>query len=533
VKLVPYIVGLLAIETKDEATCGVSGDVECIQTHARQVNLKTSLKIPLTASTILELTGSQFLHGYMNHRFESSSKSHQLVARARQFSSFIMVIGNMAGASILEPKDAIIVLNKVRGNNFTLDAFAIVGDSLCFHCYLSQDEVLIPLLLEELPTAKEFKDAVKSLSPEQQRFARAYRSMQLASSVFGVCIVQIKPQLEALLGLPADALDKEMKLTQDLMELFVEYQIPSDMFSYNGIHGNSVATQDILSNVKDNVKGVMDVIHSEKEKQLKAEQAKTEMAVEKAVQSAARDHVAHYQRRKLAMASPKIGAMMSTRSCSSQLRGTVQLFGAKGWESEGASDDFDFDSPPSQPKDESVSNRFKHTNELHTTPPSDQHGVDFTLTPKILDAAIELNGEGNALRSTIIKTGPSWVRNRQENLLASRITQHLSSDEIKVEKNKAFDLLDALSRSGSLPIAFSDLHVIVAVTHCFDKDVMSTVVCDNVNPIEKLERSTLLLASTVHGLPARELIGDVNELHRLEKSMQFLIEPAETAKVNN
>lgn len=126
-KLVPYIVGLLAIETKDEATCGVSGDVECIQTHARQVNLKTSLKIPLTASTILELTGSQFLHGYMNHRFESSSKSHQLVARARQFSSFIMVIGNMAGASILEPKDAIIVLNKVRGNNVTLDAFCYCG----------------------------------------------------------------------------------------------------------------------------------------------------------------------------------------------------------------------------------------------------------------------------------------------------------------------------------------------------------------------------------------------------------------------
>ena len=56
---------------------------------------------------------------------------------------------------------------------------------------------------------------------------------------------------------------------------------------------------------------------------------------------------------------------------------------------------------------------------------------------------------------------------------------------------------------------------------------MSTVVCDNVNPIEKLERSTLLLASAVHGVPARELIGDVNELRRLEKSMQFLIEPAE------
>ena len=143
--------------------------------------------------------------------------------------------------------------------------------------------MIIPLLLEELPTAKEFKDAIKSLSPEQQCFARAYRKMQLASSVFGVCVIQIKPQLEALLGLPPDALDKEMKLTQDLMELFIEYQVPSDLLSYSGF-SDDVATQDKIANVRDNVKSVMDVVEAEKEKQLKVEQAKTEMATEKTVQ---------------------------------------------------------------------------------------------------------------------------------------------------------------------------------------------------------------------------------------------------------
>ena len=132
--------------------------------------------------------------------------------------------------------------------------------------------MLIPLLLEELPTAKEFKDAVKSLSPEQQRFAKAYRKMQLASSVFGICVIQIKPQLEVLLGLPPDALDKEMKLTQDLQELFIEYQAPSDLLSYNGFL-EDVATEDKISNVRDNVKGVMDIVSAEKEKQLKMEQA--------------------------------------------------------------------------------------------------------------------------------------------------------------------------------------------------------------------------------------------------------------------
>ena len=103
------------------------------------------------------------------------------------------------------------------------------------------------MLLEELPTAKEFKDAIQSLSEEQQRFCKAYRQMQLASSVFGVCVIQIKPQLEALLGLPSDALDKEMKLTQDLMELFVEFQVPSDLLSCNSFDDN-VARADKISN---------------------------------------------------------------------------------------------------------------------------------------------------------------------------------------------------------------------------------------------------------------------------------------------
>lgn len=144
------------------------------------------------------------------------------------------------------------------------------------------------MLLEELPTAKEFKDAIKSLSEEQQRFCKAYRQMQLASSVFGICVIQIKPQLETLLGLPSDALDKEMKLTQDLMELFVEFQVPSDLLSYNGFDDN-VAVADKLSNVKDNVKSVMDVINAEKEKQLKDEKEKTEMAMEQTFGSVARE----------------------------------------------------------------------------------------------------------------------------------------------------------------------------------------------------------------------------------------------------
>lgn len=111
----PHTVGLLTIESDD-------GETECIHTHSREF-LKSSLKVPLSAATVLDLNGKQYLHGYMNHRFGTTSKRHQLVARARQFSSFIMIVGNMTDSSTLDPKDAVIVQNKVC--EFALDEWYV------------------------------------------------------------------------------------------------------------------------------------------------------------------------------------------------------------------------------------------------------------------------------------------------------------------------------------------------------------------------------------------------------------------------
>ncbi len=66
----------------------------------------------------------------------------------------------------------------------------------------NKDEFTLPLDLETIPTPKEFKDAISSLSPEQQDFCKAFRGMQLESTLFGVAVIQIQPQLEKLLGLP-------------------------------------------------------------------------------------------------------------------------------------------------------------------------------------------------------------------------------------------------------------------------------------------------------------------------------------------
>ncbi len=61
--------------------------------------------------------------------------------------------GNISAADRFEPKYAMLLQNR--------------------------DSVRIPLPLEALPTPKEFRDAIESLSPEQQRFAKAYRAMQV------------------------------------------------------------------------------------------------------------------------------------------------------------------------------------------------------------------------------------------------------------------------------------------------------------------------------------------------------------------
>jgi len=113
-----------------------------------------------------------------------------------------------------------------------------------------------------LPSAKAFKDASASFSPEQQECARAFRSMQPETSVFGVCVFQLKPQLEKLFQLPEHSLSKEIQLTQDLMSLFIEYQIPSDLFSSDG--SEDLPTAEKIEAARDHVGAVLNIIDSQK-----------------------------------------------------------------------------------------------------------------------------------------------------------------------------------------------------------------------------------------------------------------------------
>jgi len=134
------------------------------------------------------------------------------------------------------------------------------------------------------------------------------------------------------------------------------------------------------------------------------------------------------------------------------------------------------------------------------------NAVDYTQIPALLDSKCGALDKDNALRPTTIKTGQTWSKTYQRGLLSKPTSCSLGSAQQDEEKKKAFDLLDALSRSGVLSIESASLHVILAATHCFDKTMMDTIVQNNVNPIEPVERSLLIVAGVVHGKDTHDML---------------------------
>jgi hypothetical protein len=466
-----------------------------------------AMSFPLNAATNVSFEGDHYLHCSVRHTFSfDGAGSLTLSARARQFSSFILLVGNIAGPGLFDAKHAIILENK--------------------------DEVLIPLLLETLPTPKEFRDAIESLSPEQQRFAKAFRAMQLESTLFGVAVIQIKPALERLLNLEEDSLTKEISLTQKLMELFIEYQIPSDLMSYAGDAKASIGEK--VTAVKGHVQALYDMIDQSKAKELEERKQEASYAV---YDSIADDVDECCEEVTLAAAPmPRSAAKMKKRSVGGMSFGSgggggsarrremapMKSMAAPPMAMMSASSSMAAPPPPSPGGAAHTSSPVavgglaasagkKVTSLLSRSdapPRSDETTelVDYTQVPSTLDRNMEALDLDSALRPTTVKTGPSWTRKHKKALLAPATSSTVDKDEQKTHRNKAFDLLDALSRSGELVLKNSQLHVVIVATHSFAKSVIDTVVQDNVNPIEKVERSSLIVCSTIHNRPASELV---------------------------
>jgi len=222
--------------------CSVEGvltieheDGEPISTTVRAARGQQATYVRLNAATTISLLGEKYVHGCLLHRFSVDHPQQLwLEARSRRFSGFVLLLGTIIGADGFEPKAAMVVQN--------------------------EDQLRIPLLLETIPTPKEFAAAVKSMSPEQEQFCKAYREMQLANSLFGVCVVQIKPQLETLLNLPEKSLDKEIALVQHLLQLLMKYQISPDLLAAEP----GLPELEALQQVQAEVKKMFQVIQQER-----------------------------------------------------------------------------------------------------------------------------------------------------------------------------------------------------------------------------------------------------------------------------
>jgi len=468
-----YPDGAISIGTRKAG----AGTLEPIETLVRKIPREKGyrLSIPIDSATKVDLDGDVYLHGYMQHIWNGDANGSQdleIDARAQQFSSFLLIIGVMGGSNVFLPKHAIVLQDK--------------------------DEVIIRLITNVLPSAKAFKDAIASLSPEQQEFARAFRSMQLETSVFGVCVIQLKPQLEKLLQLPEHSLSKEIQLTQDLMSLFIEYQIPSDLLSFDG--SEDLPTAEKIEAVRDHVGAVLTIIDSQKKAQL--QEAKDEYKAEKMMSRP----VPPVQQQRAMMMDGNVHRRLKTASAETMSYefGSINdvpessLLSAEFEEIDASKSMFD-DVPAGEQGQSTMSNTTIEE-------------FDPTMIPRVLDQKLEKHDKDGALKSTIVQVrdGP-WERLRKKNLLVAAQRSLLHDKDKKHENHKAMDLLTAISRSGSLPIVQSELHIIVAVSHCFQNDVVGTVIRDNVNPIRKVEQSLLMLGSIIYEKDYDAILAPSNE----------------------
>jgi hypothetical protein len=86
-----------------------------ILTNSRKLEGKVAFKMDINAATTIVLSLDLHIHSWVSHSFAGEAELDlTLVARARQFSSFILLVGKILDNSTFEPTAAIMVQNKVK-----------------------------------------------------------------------------------------------------------------------------------------------------------------------------------------------------------------------------------------------------------------------------------------------------------------------------------------------------------------------------------------------------------------------------------
>ncbi len=522
-----YPEGILSLETADDRE---------IETFCKVSPIGKPMRFAINAATDVSFLGHTYFHGYVSHKFSNrEAPKISLHARASQFSSFIVLVGRIIGPTMFDPKYGVILKDK--------------------------DDLKIPLNFETIPSAKEFKESISSISEEQQRFAKAFRSMQLESTLFGVCVVQIKPQLEKLLGLPEDGLTKEIRLTSDLLEIMTKYQIPSDLLSFDGAASASpkervtvvknyvaviyamiehlkngtladVAMQAVVEDrleqneeddassceVDDEREQCMNIIQQRKRdiEQLDRDIANLAAIFDEvncmvAMQGETVDSVVTAESivpacsgLSLRKAAPMAKSLGSKRSAAPSTPSAASTACATTTTDSNNTNKAKPDGKPSPAKPEGQNGNSAPAEEVEL--PECESAKDIMGVPKEIDAMLEKYDEKGRVCPVIINVSNEWSKRAQLALLAAPTQFLLDVQAQGTERNAAFDLLDALTKSGAMPLEDVSLHCVLAYTTCFDQTLMDAMVKENVNPIEAVEQKEFIVASAIHNVDVASLI---------------------------
>lgn len=534
--------GTISIENNDNG--------RVLKTIVRHSEAQYPMHFYLSASTSVSFLGDRYIHAAVIHDFieskyatncNNSLNYFTLYAKARQFSSFVLLIGNIESENVFKPTAASIIKN--------------------------QDDLSIILETETIPTQKEFKDSIESLSDSQKEFCKSYRKLQLSSTLFGIVIIQIKPQLERVLNLPSDSLTKEIKLTHDLMKLFIEYQISPDLVSFDGAESSTIDNK--ISVVKTHVSSIMDMLEEEKESERKEflknkklqemDQLKQLKEFTERMQTFPNSTTVEYNRcptveRKLGRKCARMAGPPPVPCKALAPQGVPPiLYGAEP--PQGVPPILNGAEPPQggpptrsfadigvcETLDSSTHSRNEDTfsNDSQITKKNlNQHEhqgfhnnddlilinkeEDYMQIPNELEKRLEKFDNESAVRPTIIRCSDDpWYKKEKIGLTQPIYSHKIENEGKREEKQKAFDLLDALTRSGLLTCEDAELHIILANTHCFGNSLMNGIV-NGENPIDKVEKTALILTSTLHKEIPKNLI-ETRQASLMKENLQDLL----------
>jgi hypothetical protein len=142
--------------------------------------------------------------------------------------------------------------------------------------------------------------------------------------------------------------------------------------------------------------------------------------------------------------------------------------------------------------------------------PKSQHpsvsSTDLSSLAHLLQSRFDEEGSSESIRPGIIRVSSLWERLHQDNLLSASRLSPFDLEDQRSAKQRALDLLDALTRSGGLTVEGASVHVLLTSAHHFDQSLLETVIQRNDNPLLKLEKTLLLMASVIHDRAVDELL---------------------------